>query len=77
MDKYFSDGYDSKYPPVVSGPGGGGSGDSKQIEAFFNKYSSNGATIEGEEIEKLFKDLSVDMEDAVTLLISYYMGAKE
>ena len=49
----------------------------KNIKAFFNQYSGDGKKIEGDKIEKFFTDLKVDMEDSVTLLISYYMGATE
>ena len=41
------------------------------------EYGPDGKKIEGDGVEKLFHDLQVDMEDPVTLLISFYMNAKE
>lgn len=33
--------------------------------------------MDGESIEKFFKDIHINIEDAVTLFISYAMGAQE
>ena len=47
MDQYYDKKYDQKYQSAVT-ESSGGSGDIKQIKAFFNKYSNDGAKIENE-----------------------------
>jgi len=53
-----------------------GGANAGNVKSFFGKYSSDGKKIEGEEIEALLKDLGVEMEDPVTLTLSYHMEAK-
>ena len=69
LNAYFEQGLSEKYAEA--------SIDKKNVQTLFGKYSTDGKKIEGESIEKLFTDLSVPMEDPVTLLISFYMNAQQ
>ena len=67
----------------MKGLGGGSSGSSvkanpKQIESLFNKYKDpQTGNMEGDGIAEFYDNLGVDAaSDPVTLLISFYMGAK-
>ena len=68
---------------LVKGHGGASSGSSvkanpKQIESLFNKYKDpQTGNMEGDGIAEFYDNLGVDAaSDPVTLLISFYMGAK-
>jgi hypothetical protein len=50
---------------------------SKGLKDMFKKYAGGGEDIEDEGMEAFFSDLGIDSQDPVTLVISFYMDAKE
>ena len=73
MELYFSRGLSDKYEAIS----GGGQVSEKNVKSMFNGYSREGKTMGGEAIEKWYQDLNVNVEDPLTLLISFKMGATE
>ena len=74
VDYWFENGYADKYMPK----GGSIILNEKSIAELFNKYSSDGGkTMDSDAIMGFYNDLKVDLEDPVTLLISYKMGAEK
>lgn len=68
VDVWFEKGYAEKYVPKAS------SCSEKNIQELFNQYSSDkGKTMDMDSIISFFTELKVDLEDPVTLLISYKM----
>ena len=71
MDRWYSKGYDSKYPvPKISSKI-----NEKNIKAYFDKYCDSNGNIE-EKMGDFFQAIKVDLEDPITLMINYKMGAK-
>lgn len=79
IEEYFSTGLSDKYigGSVAAISSAGAKISESNVKKLFGKYTQPKVDkIEGEGIEKFYTDLKVDMEDPVTLLVSYLMGAK-
>ena len=71
MDDWYNRNMDSKYPLPKSKT------NEKNIQAFFNQFKEDNVPIIEDKIGDFFEAIGVsDLEDPITLLISYRMGAK-
>lgn len=75
VECFFDKGYAAKYPaPSTSSAA---STSETEIKNLFRSYVPAGDKMEGDAIEKFFTDLKINVEDPVTLLISYKMKATQ
>lgn len=77
MDKWYSNGWDSKYPaPVAKAlfPSCTGNISDKNVETFFYQYSTpkdGTGVIADEALEKFITDMQVALDDPVTLALAF------
>jgi len=78
VEVYFTNYADAAYTEekIEPAPKGKSSSNDSVVEELFSKYSKGEHEITEEGVQEFFNDLDVDQMDPVTLVISYYMGAK-
>lgn len=81
MEDFFAQGLDQKYGGVPSmyTASGGGPASENNIKTLFSKFSNqaNRPTMDQDGLISFFTALKVDMEDPVTLIVTYAMGVKD
>ena len=71
VETFFEKGYASKYQ--VAQP----ACDERMIKQMFQTYAGNSTKMDQDGIVRFFADIKVDLEDPITLLISYRMKAQQ